>query len=81
MSKKRYDVCTGRDYERNGEKKTSWKQVGTALVNDNGSITLYIEAIPLAWFSMTEAKLTLFEPREDGGKRGGGSGSSGPTPF
>lgn len=74
MSKKRYDVCTGRDYETGGEKKTAWTRLGTAFVNDNGSITIHLDGNPI------NGKLTLFEPREDGGKRGG-SGSSGPTPF
>ena len=72
---KRWDVCTARDYEQNGEKKTAWTRLGVAFEGKNGSISIHLDGVPV------NGKLTLFEPKEKdesgGGSRGGGQSNDG----
>jgi hypothetical protein len=43
-----YDVLTAREYERNGEKKTTFNKIGVAFDNKNGDgFTITLNALPL----------------------------------
>lgn len=47
MSGQRWDVVSIREYQVNGQTKTSWTKVGAAFTNKNGSINVQLDAIPL----------------------------------
>lgn len=69
---KRFDAATPREYESNGETKTSWTRIGVAFQRDNGNIDLLLSALPLPGPD-GQAKVVLMEPRENSGdSRGGG---------
>ena len=92
MDKPRINVLAISEYEDSrGDKKTRWRRIGVAFENDReetpgrvgrngGSITLLIDALPLAAFSGGEIRLQLradddADDRKDndrGGDRGYG---------
>lgn len=58
---KRWDVCTAREVERDGNKKTYWVKVGAAFekVRDGKQeIAIELDALPVS------GRMRLFEPRE-----------------
>ena len=60
MTKKLYDVCHGREYEKGGETKTAWNRIGV-LVADGEKIAIRLDAVPAgAW----DGWLKVF-PREE----------------
>ncbi len=73
--KNRWDVSSIREYERNGETKTQWTKIGVAFTNQNGSINVQLDCLPLDGKCQLQVPLTqeekdrLFGPRQD---RGGG---------
>jgi hypothetical protein len=64
--KKQYDIkFAAREYQNsNGEKKTYWSQHGSMWIDDNGSITIKIDSVPVAekWNGYMKAFPT--KPRE-----------------
>lgn len=64
MAKQRYDVCAkvGEYEDKFGATKGRWLKLGVAFVNDNGSISVNLDAVP----SPTEKgwQLVLFPPRD-----------------
>ncbi|MBO7234081.1 MAG: hypothetical protein J6V13_03730 [Paludibacteraceae bacterium] len=51
-----YDKCIPVEYEKNGEKKTSWKKIGVVFIGDDGKMWGRDECIPLNW----DGKYNLF---------------------
>jgi hypothetical protein len=41
------EVLVVREYEKNGEKKTHWTNIGTAFENRDGSLTVMLNALPI----------------------------------
>lgn len=69
---RRLDALIAREYMAGGEQRTAWTKVGSAFVNQNGSISIVLDAIPVDW---STSKLVLMEPKEWGDRpRGGGGG-------
>lgn len=59
---KRQDVCFGTKYTDNqGNEKTSWKNVGTAFVSDQGKISIKLDSVPCGEW---DGWLSLFDQRE-----------------
>lgn len=60
---KKFDALVAREYtDKTGQKKTSWKNIGSAYENDkNGMITVYLEAAPLS-DATGQAKIVLKVP-------------------
>jgi len=59
---KRYDVASPRDYtDRNGEKKTSWINLGVGFEKD-GRISILLNALPMPGPD-GQAKIVLMEPK------------------
>lgn len=77
---KRYDVSAPREYnDRDGNKKTSWTNLGVAFEKD-GKISILLSALPMPGPD-GQAKLILMEPRErDGAGSGGSPKLSAPEP-
>lgn len=77
MMTKRYDVSAPREYQdRDGNKKTSWTNLGVAFEKD-GKISILLSALPMPGPD-GQAKLILMEPRErDGAGSGGGQSYGG----
>lgn len=70
---KRYDVCSPREFEKNGEVKTTWIRVGVAFDREDGKPpSILLDASPYPGKDGL-VKLMLFEPKE---KDQGGGGSS-----
>ena len=68
----RWDVCSPREYEQNGEVKTRWQRVGVAFEGEDGKPPrIILDALPLPGKD-GQVKLMLFEPKENG-ESGGGS--------
>jgi hypothetical protein len=64
MTKKLYDVCHGREYEKGGETKTAWSRVGVLVMAEDGRIAIRLDAVPAgAW----DGWLKVF-PREENDK-------------
>lgn len=40
------DICSKREYEQNGEKKTKWLNVGTLRTNDAGKMFIDLNILP-----------------------------------
>jgi len=75
---KRFDVAAPREYtDRDGNKKTSWNNLGVAFEKD-GKISILLNALPMPGPD-GQAKLILMEPKErdDRGSSGGSSYGSG----
>ncbi len=51
-------------YQDGREEKTQWLRCGSAFENQDGSISVLLETLPL------NGKLVLFEPKEDDRDRG-----------
>ena len=69
---RRLDALIAREYMAGGEQRTAWTKVGSAFVNQNGSISIVLDAIPVDW---SKSKLVLMEPKDFGDRpRGGGGG-------
>lgn len=64
---KRFDVAAPRPKKDGG---TFWARVGTAWQNDNGSIQVIFDALPLP-DSEGRCVVNLFEPRDDRAKSAG----------
>lgn len=77
---KRYEVTCPREYtDRDGNKKTSWTNLGVAFEKD-GKISILLNALPMPGPD-GQAKLILMEPRErdnNGGGQNYGGGNSRP---
>ena len=70
----RYNVASPREYEdRDGNRKTSWVNLGVAFEKD-GKITVLLNAAPFPGPD-GQAKLILMEPREDDDRGGYGNGN------
>ena len=42
------NIVTGRQYEKDGQKKTQWFTIGTAFIHENGDkISLELSALPV----------------------------------
>jgi hypothetical protein len=52
------DIITGREYEKNGEKKMVWRTIGTAFEKDGGRFALVFDALPLP------GRLCMIVPRK-----------------
>lgn len=50
------DVCTKREYEKNGEKKAFWMKVGTLKTTDDGKQYLELFMFPNTPFYIFEQK-------------------------
>lgn len=62
---KRFDVTSPREYQdREGNKKTSWINLGVAFEKD-GRISILLNALPMPGAD-GQAKLILMEPKQDG---------------
>lgn len=64
---KRFDVAAPRPKKDGG---TFWARVGTAWQNDNGSIQVIFDALPLP-DSEGRCVVNLFEPRDDRARSAG----------
>lgn len=58
---KRMDACTPRPKYGGG---TWWHRVGSAIVAEDGKITVFLESVPLPDKETGNVKIMLFEPRE-----------------
>ncbi len=68
---KRFDVTCPREYQdRDGNKKTSWINLGVAFEKD-GRISVLLNALPMPGAD-GQAKLILMEPKQDSGRTQGG---------
>jgi len=47
MSGQRWDVMSIREYQHQGQTKTSWTRVGAAFTNRDGSINVQLDAFPI----------------------------------
>ncbi len=56
---KRYQVFSIKEIQEQGEKKSVWVKAGSAWVNRDGSINVYLDVLPL------DGKLHVREPLED----------------
>lgn len=65
FGKKRWNVYTIR--RRPGSERNYWVKIGVGFVNGDGSINLYLDAMPL------DGKLQLREWREDAEARANGA--------
>lgn len=65
VGKKRWNVYTIR--RRPGSERNYWVKIGVGFVNGDGSINLYLDAMPL------DGKLQLREWREDAEARANGA--------
>lgn len=71
----RLDVLTASEYERNGEKKTTWTRIGVAFPTRNGDgWDVRLEALPVS------GKLFLRAPRQRDEAAGGGQRRGGGQP-
>lgn len=50
------DICTKREYEQNGEKKTKWFKVGTHKTTDEGKVYIELNIFPNTSFYVFEQK-------------------------
>jgi hypothetical protein len=73
----RYDLCVGRSYESNGERKTSWTKIGVMFKSRNGDgydITLEALPLPELYEGKLRTSIKAFAPKpRDGGGYGGGA--------
>jgi len=51
------------EYEKNGEKKTSWKQCGILFIKDDGNISMQLSSMPLS------GKIMAFKEKEEAPKK------------
>lgn len=59
---KRYDVCYAKEYDKDGETKTTFPRLGSAFENEEkGSIQVLLDSVPTTGLS----KLMLFARTED----------------
>lgn len=66
----RLDAVVAREYERNGETKTSFKNIGVAFETRNGGWQVLLEAMPAPVDG--QFKILLMPPRDrDAAPRGG----------
>lgn len=76
---KRYEVAAPREYQdRDGNKKTSWTNLGVAFEKD-GKISILLSALPMPGPD-GQAKLILMEPRDRDGASGGQQRQQAPAP-
>ena len=70
----RYNICAAKEYTTaQGEQKTQWVRVGTAVMFDDGSIVQNIDCLPTgAWWT---GMLQGFK-QEAQGQQGGGYGNA-----
>jgi hypothetical protein len=59
--------------EKDGDRAAWWQKIGVAFTNRDGSIAIYLDALPIG-----TNKLQIREPREDG-RAGTGAGASPPA--
>lgn len=72
---KRYEVAAPREYnDRDGNKKTSWTNLGMAFEKD-GKISILLNALPMPGPD-GQAKLVLMEPRPRDDNRSQSGGQS-----
>lgn len=64
---KRLDVFTVREAQKEGA-KPFWVRVGQAYTNKDGSLSVYLDALPI------NGKLQIREPPPQQDQRGGGRG-------
>ncbi len=54
---------------KEGEKKKFWPKIGIAYVNRDGSITLYLEALPLGTNTLQVREMKEQQPGAANGRR------------
>lgn len=65
---KRYDLCTGSNYQDNqGQEKTKWTKIGSMVENNKGGFTIFLDALPLT------PTIQVFEPKPRENNQGGGN--------
>lgn len=66
----RYDLLTVREYERNGEKKTSFTKIGVMFPNRNGDgFTISLDALPIPTSDGCRILAKPPQERENSGQR------------
>lgn len=68
----RWDVFGIREYTQNGEQKSAFTKIGTAFTNQNGSINVLLDAIPLTGKMQLQVPLSREEREALFNKNGGG---------
>jgi hypothetical protein len=58
----RYDAMMVRVYESNGQTRSAWTKIGAGFENNDGSISIALDAIPLDW---TRSKIILQIPKTE----------------
>ena len=56
MSTKQLTAYTVRSYQQNGEEKSFWTRIGRAFENKDGSLNIYLEALPTSGKIQVRAK-------------------------
>ena len=56
------DLVYGKKYQKNGEEKTQWINVGSLAIFDDGGMSVTIDVVPLNWDG--RAKVFDKKPRE-----------------
>lgn len=76
MSGQRWDVVSIREYtDGSGQQRTSWTKVGVGFTNQNGSINIQLEQVPLNGKLQLQVPISKEErERRRGGGQGGGGG-------
>jgi hypothetical protein len=60
VAKKLYDICLPKEsYQKDGETKTSWENIGVMMQGDNGPFLLLDPVFNLAGFPRHEGKRML----------------------
>lgn len=58
--------------DRDDKPATRWRRIGAAFENQDGSITVQLDAIPLQWLSVGEGRLQIRADDDDRGRSSGG---------
>lgn len=61
MSNK-YDVCIAKNYTKDGEEKTKWKNIGVAFSNERG-MQIKLDSLPIP--QNGECTLFVFENKDE----------------
>ena len=71
MSGKRYRLTAAKEYESGGQSKTTWVNLGTLWLHEDGKISGVLETVPVGpWF---DGRIHAFRADEDGGRAGKGA--------
>lgn len=82
MRRKVFDaVVTVGEYEKNGETKKQYRNVGAVLQDEDGRMSLKLEMLPVSGFN---GWINFYEPKQQGDmkpKQGGGDEFDDKLPF